>query len=100
MEELKETTEALQKAAVIRKSLTFSKNQNTYISTKDDIPAGHWHIYPTTTKKYQDDIFGVEQRSGSRLPGVECGASFSDMSAGTQYFYQNFVILICLSSLI
>ena len=38
MEELRETTEALQKAAVIRKSLTFSKNQNTYISTKDDIP--------------------------------------------------------------
>jgi len=46
VEELRETTEALQKAA--------------------------------------DDIFGVEQRSGSRLPGVECGASFSDMSAGLE----------------
>jgi len=44
VEELRETTEALQKAA--------------------------------------DDISGVEKRSGSRLPGVECGASFSDMSAG------------------
>jgi len=44
VEELRETTEALQKAA--------------------------------------DDISGVEERSGSRLPGVECGASFSDMSAG------------------
>jgi len=46
VEELRETTEALQKAA--------------------------------------DDISGVEQRSGSRLPGVECGASFSDMSAGLE----------------
>jgi len=46
VEELRETTEALQKAA--------------------------------------EDIFGVEQRSGSRLPGVECGASFSDMSAGLE----------------
>ena len=54
----------------------------------------HWHIHPITTKKYQEDIFGVEQRSGSRLPGVECGASFSDMSAGTQYSYQFFVVLI------
>jgi len=44
VEELRETTEALQKAA--------------------------------------EDISGVEERSGSRLPGVECGASFSDMSAG------------------
>ena len=33
-------------------------------------------------KHMQDDISGVEKRSGSRLPGVECGASFSDMSAG------------------
>ena len=33
-------------------------------------------------KDMQEDISGVEERSGSRLPGVECGASFSDMSAG------------------
>ena len=57
----------------------------------------HWHIYSTTTKKYQEDIFGVEQRSGSRLPGVECGASFSDMSAGTQYFLSLFSYFYCLS---
>ena len=35
----------------------------------------------------QADISGVEQRSGSRLPGVECGASFSDMSAGEKNLF-------------
>ena len=36
VEELRETTEALQKAAVIRKNLTFPINQNTYICTRDN----------------------------------------------------------------
>ena len=45
----------------------------------------------------QDDISGVEERSGSRLPGVECGASFSDMSAGilTFSFLQIYISFLC-----
>ena len=69
MEELRETTEALQKAAVNYE--TFS-NIQTLSTVRVQLLIKHM----------QDDISGVEERSGSRLPGVECGASFSDMSAG------------------
>ena len=90
VEELRETTEALQKAAV--NDETFSN-----IQTLSTVRCNYW------SNTYKDDISGVEERSGSRLPGVECGASFSDMSAGKNphscFIFLPFVLSLIFSDL-
>ena len=59
MDELKETIEALNKAQVTENV------QNNHFA----------NLY-----LFQTDIAELEAKSGTRLPGVECGASFSEMA--------------------